>query len=1003
MDDTKIRLARCIQLIYVVTFPVQPEDEEQFQVTECTLPGNNIPTTGDSDIKYGTSQPVKLVPSDKNDPSFSLSYDRGSKNSECFVSNKSTINGKSAECSDNRLHGSQWSLANEVSGPKPRWQHIVSESSQHIIQEGQKYDQRVPSDSRTSNQPIGNYPGNYMQGFSISSDKEPFYDAVIVYDQNDFTEVQLFKEELTYMMTTEGFPGLRLVLFDSTVFPASHIMSIEDIVRRSILVLVYLTPQFNPKRLELFCNEILGLTRLGYNEPDVLAGRMENTQKWAFRPVHTQHEKARYYKTPIGLTTVIGMNWYDRYSPNTRQKIISLMAQALHDRTQRENNAHLTGRYRELYMQHRKSDQRQAYANESIISSFNSGSPSQVIRPHYENLCNARSETWTNYSHGLRIPVNPGFHQFPHIVRQSVPQTQIPYQSNGSGAQIMNMTQCQRPQLSMIPEQTLEQSGSFKSGQELHPHVGTVPNYGMQHQNTGQHSLSQASVDAFSIRSQDAYSDPFQHKLSTARPQSAMSFVQSASLYAGQLNKTGYNGHYCGRDQVSDRNISYQQAPKNAGSNMMFHKNLTGFTGQERPQIGRYIPDFTTSNQSVGQPDSEAFFKDMKAYQSTGSEYNRMGVDVANVGPFQTARIDSSIGNRPSHTGRNIIVQSSSVSSQAIPVDSHPQFIPQGMQRNAQTALSPGNPQLSYQNMTSVVYPPIQGSQRSSFMIDSNSQAQIQDNFSRQPVFHPPSEYQQRRPLQLHAYQQQTSHSGLPLMQKNMHQMSSVSIPSSHLPIQEPFCEYPLTTHTTGHQSEHIENIKQGNIQRQDHSLVNVQPNQKQFDMSSSPSMQIPSQMLYTCLTSVRPDQPQSSLGNVQSNHMIGRQTANNANNIPCESDRRYTSLLNSGPSVNKQSTQINCLGPASLYGYKSDDKVQSSDLSTGLEQSVHNFKPFNNKKNEEIDINTNLSNDDLEIDKIPSDSGLFHQTSMKKQMNMNTSKEHNVANTSGKMDRGVV
>ncbi|KAL3853725.1 hypothetical protein ACJMK2_017243 [Sinanodonta woodiana] len=765
MDNKKKLLSRCLQLVYVVTFPVHPEDEQQFQT----------PESGPSDTKYSASQPVKLVSSYENDSSAPISFDKGSKGSESSDSDQFPIKGLSAEFSDTGKYGSHWILANEVLGRNQGEQQMflgaLSDSSQHATQQRQKYDQRAQTDSYTSSPQIGSYFGNHMQGSSVARDGGQFYDAVIVYDQSDFMEVQLFKEELTQMMTKAGYPGLRLELFDSTVFPASHIMSIEDIVRRSSLVLVYLTPQFNPNRLEFFCNEIIGLTRLGYNDQDVLAGGMESNQKWAFRPVHTQPERSRFYKIPIGLTTVIGMNWYDRYSENTRHKIISVMAQALQVRTQRENHAQFTNRYRELSKQHRNSEQGQPSAKESFLSSYNPSVPSQDIRPHYVNLYNTQNGTWMNSSHGVRTPVSPSFNQAPHIVRPSVPRAQVPYQSNGNVTQMVNMTRFQRPQLSIIPEQTLEQSGSFKSGQELHPHISTAPNYGMQHHNISQHSMSQASVDAFSIRSQDAYSIPFQHQLYTTRSQSSMPIAQSASLSAGQLNKTGWNGHYVGQDQVSDRNISYQQVPQNAGSNGMFHETMIGQTGQARPQMVRYTPDCVTSNQCVGQSDSKAFLKDTTAYQSARSQFNPMGVDVVNGVPFQTARIDSNIGNGVSQIERNVIVQSASLSSQAIPVVDHSQFIPQVMQRNAQTVLSLGNPQLSYQNMTSVVNPSIQGPQRSSFLIDSNSQPQIQDNFRQPLVSYSPSEYHERRSEQIHAYQTHANPSYTPTMQMNMHQI----------------------------------------------------------------------------------------------------------------------------------------------------------------------------------------------------------------------------------------
>ncbi|WAR25373.1 hypothetical protein MAR_011077 [Mya arenaria] len=160
-----------------------------------------------------------------------------------------------------------------------------------------------------------------------------FFDAAIVYDKRDYDKAEEMRLEMKQIIRTELQEDLRIELFDSENFSQSIVMVVEDVVDRAFVILVYLSRNTdNSSNVRLFVEEAVGLTRLNIPPP----GSMQiNDRQYLLKPVHTEPPGQRYYKTPVGLVTMNGIDWYDKYSKFTQHKLVEIMKSAIEKRKQR--------------------------------------------------------------------------------------------------------------------------------------------------------------------------------------------------------------------------------------------------------------------------------------------------------------------------------------------------------------------------------------------------------------------------------------------------------------------------------------------------------------------------------------------------------------------------------------------------------------------------------------------------------------------------------------------
>ncbi|XP_053377391.1 uncharacterized protein LOC123529032 isoform X2 [Mercenaria mercenaria] len=176
-----------------------------------------------------------------------------------------------------------------------------------------------------------------------------YFDAVIVYDKNDYSNVISFRNQLHSIVKSSLDEDLKIELFDSEEFAQSKIMVVEDVIDRCSVVLIYLSSNFNSPELHLFIEEAIGLSRLGYNDPEFQSGRTTSRRQWVLKPVHTEPRKSRDYKTPLGLLTVNGIDWFDRSSSHTLNQIKGMMQTAIMQRKQREVEGNTSRTYEHVF------------------------------------------------------------------------------------------------------------------------------------------------------------------------------------------------------------------------------------------------------------------------------------------------------------------------------------------------------------------------------------------------------------------------------------------------------------------------------------------------------------------------------------------------------------------------------------------------------------------------------------------------------------------------------
>lgn len=173
-----------------------------------------------------------------------------------------------------------------------------------------------------------------IRGENLTSVK--FFDAVVVYAKEDMCEVLEFVHYLHATVNYEFNFVPEIELYDQGMFCSSHVAVVEDVLNRSGVVFVYLTRNTNSEHLHLFIDEAVSLSRLRMNPAHVMAGRRTTDRQWALKPVHTLPARMRDYKTPAGLVSCRGIDWFDKDSQHTRSTVVSILKEARRIREEAE-------------------------------------------------------------------------------------------------------------------------------------------------------------------------------------------------------------------------------------------------------------------------------------------------------------------------------------------------------------------------------------------------------------------------------------------------------------------------------------------------------------------------------------------------------------------------------------------------------------------------------------------------------------------------------------------
>lgn len=232
---------------------------------------------------------------------------------------------------DCRLHPSNHHSRTQQEQEFPKYFTVVHserQSDKYLLEDEGKYDELQRRGVGRSGDTRHFITDLVERKFRESSDVKLF-DAAILYGKRDREEVSHFRDVVKQIVEEDLRQELRIELFDSDQFEQSSFLVVEDLVDRSSAILVYLSPNANSQNFFFVLEEALGLTRLSPNRP--------LNKQFILRPVHTQPPSQRTYKTPVGLFTVRGIDWYDKHSAYTRYQIVSAMKAALAERKVRED------------------------------------------------------------------------------------------------------------------------------------------------------------------------------------------------------------------------------------------------------------------------------------------------------------------------------------------------------------------------------------------------------------------------------------------------------------------------------------------------------------------------------------------------------------------------------------------------------------------------------------------------------------------------------------------
>ena len=216
----------------------------------------------------------------------------------------------------------------------------VSIDAMSINQNRTHIPRQSPGKSNNLPDPPVSVPPTLM--YRTDSGTAIFFDAVVVYAENDIEAVMQFVEIVKDLVKSRFQYDPTIEYYDQGRFCSSNVSIAEDVLNKASVVFIYLTKHVNNEYFDLFVDEAVSLSRLGINPGHVMPGRRPTDRQWILRPVHSLPMKQRDYKTPAGLVSIRGIDWYNQDSTHTKEMIISIMREARRIREEAERHHFLT-------------------------------------------------------------------------------------------------------------------------------------------------------------------------------------------------------------------------------------------------------------------------------------------------------------------------------------------------------------------------------------------------------------------------------------------------------------------------------------------------------------------------------------------------------------------------------------------------------------------------------------------------------------------------------------
>ncbi|KAH3818714.1 hypothetical protein DPMN_120437 [Dreissena polymorpha] len=179
---------------------------------------------------------------------------------------------------------------------------------------------------------------------SKKSDIKRLCDAVIVYDKNDYEYVVDMRDKIKDIVLKELNEDLHIELFDDEKFVQSHVQVVQDVLKNASVVLVYLSMNTqNSRGVQFFIDEAVVMKKIDH-------ATFTSEDEFIVRPVHSQPPNQLNYRTPPGLASVSGIDWFDK-SKYTNDRIVAIMRNAIRKRKLIENPRRVQGEFRQTSLQ----------------------------------------------------------------------------------------------------------------------------------------------------------------------------------------------------------------------------------------------------------------------------------------------------------------------------------------------------------------------------------------------------------------------------------------------------------------------------------------------------------------------------------------------------------------------------------------------------------------------------------------------------------------------------
>jgi len=162
------------------------------------------------------------------------------------------------------------------------------------------------------------------------------FEVVIVYNEQDYEEVKRYREEILDIAEREkNLKDVKIALYDdATCFQQSKVKVVDELLRKSYCLMFYMTANSNTPYFNYIFEEAFARVTFDKNPTDESPVSISN----ALVVVHSLPRKERNYSVPVGMTSINSIDWFDKKSAYTRDKVKAILTNGKHIKSRQERD-----------------------------------------------------------------------------------------------------------------------------------------------------------------------------------------------------------------------------------------------------------------------------------------------------------------------------------------------------------------------------------------------------------------------------------------------------------------------------------------------------------------------------------------------------------------------------------------------------------------------------------------------------------------------------------------